>query len=137
MWNEVDRYCASTGSYGAGCCADRTGIIKFCRKKRRLIGGLDRSKECSCKCSDSGGCGIRIVFILRIYISYPDPDCSSRRISDSVGMRNPGFYTGSRSFMVCNPEFSGAKVRYGCNPYDPSGTVGYHIRAYRTSGSYQ
>ena len=21
-----------TGSYGAGCCADRTGIIKFCRK---------------------------------------------------------------------------------------------------------
>lgn len=32
MWNEVDRYCASTGSYGAGCCADRTGIIKFCRK---------------------------------------------------------------------------------------------------------
>ena len=44
------------------------------------------------------------------------------------------FYTGSRGFMVCNPEFSGAKVRYGCNPYDPSGTVGYHIRAYRTSG---
>ena len=81
-----------------------------------------------------GGCGIWKYFIQRIFISYPDPDRSSRRISDSVGMRNPGFYTGSRSFMVCNPEFSGAKVRYGCNPYDPSGTVGYHIRAYRTSG---
>ena len=36
--------------------------------------------------------------------------------------------------MVCNPEFSDAKVRYGCDSYDPSGTAGYHIRAYRTSG---
>ena len=36
--------------------------------------------------------------------------------------------------MVCDPEFSGTKVRYGCNSYDPSGTAGYHIRAYWTSG---
>lgn len=36
--------------------------------------------------------------------------------------------------MVCDPEFSGTKVRYGCDSYDPSGTAGYHIRAYWTSG---
>ena len=76
------------------------------------------------------------IFYSEDFISYPDPDRSlgSRRISDSTGMRNSGFYTGSRSFMVCNPEFSDAKVRYGCDSYDPSGTAGYHIRAYWTSG---
>lgn len=74
------------------------------------------------------------IFYSEDFISYPDPDRGSRRISDSTGMRNSGFYTGSRSFMVCNPEFSDAKVRYGCDSYDPSGTAGYHIRAYWTSG---
>ena len=51
------------------------------------------------------------IFLFRgIFVGNSDFDCSSCRISDSTCLWNPRFYTGSRGFMVCNPEFSGAEV---------------------------